>query len=88
MHIAAVQTLTNKTLPGLKKLRDSLQNKVEEFEGIVKIGRTHCQDATPITLGQEFSAFVQQIDYAMERIRASLPSLCRLALGGTAVGTG
>jgi fumarate hydratase class II len=88
MHIAAVKTLTDKTLPGLQLLRDTLHKKVQEFKDIVKIGRTHCQDATPITLGQEFSAFVQQIDYAMERIRASVPALCRLALGGTAVGTG
>jgi fumarate hydratase class II len=65
-----------------------LQKKAAEFENIVKIGRTHCQDATPLTLGQEFSAYVQQVDYGMQRIRATLPALYRLALGGTAVGTG
>ena len=88
MHIAAAQTLLNKTLPGLQKLRDSLQKKMQEFEKIVKIGRTHCQDATPLTLGQEFSGYHQQVEYGIARIQSTLPSLYRLALGGTAVGTG
>ena len=88
MHIAAVQTLRTRTLTGLKKLRDSLAAKVKEFESIVKIGRTHCQDATPLTLGQEFSGYLQQVEYAIMRIEGCLPSLYRLALGGTAVGTG
>ena len=88
MHIAAAQTIHNRTLPGLTKLRDSLAQKAQEFTSIVKIGRTHCQDATPLTLGQEFGGYLQQVDYAIARVEASLPSLYRLALGGTAVGTG
>lgn len=88
MHIAAAQTLVNTTLPGLKKLHDALEKKSKEFQDIVKIGRTHCQDATPLTLGQEFSGYHQQVKYGIARIEASLPALYRLALGGTAVGTG
>jgi fumarate hydratase class II len=88
MHIAAAKLLVETTLPNLEILLESLQKKAAEFENIVKIGRTHCQDATPLTLGQEFSAYVQQVDYGMQRIRATLPALYRLALGGTAVGTG
>lgn len=88
MHIASVKTLVEITIPGLETLRDSLQTKAAEFESIVKIGRTHCQDATPLTLGQEFGGYVQQLEYAIARVKSSLPSLYRLALGGTAVGTG
>lgn len=88
MHIAAAQTLLTRTIPGLEKLSRSLEKKMNEFEKIVKIGRTHCQDATPLTLGQEFSGYHQQVQYGIARIEASLPSLYRLALGGTAVGTG
>jgi len=88
MHIASVKVLTECTLPGLKKLSVSLENKVIEFENIVKIGRTHCQDATPLTLGQEFGGYAKQVEYAIERIERILPSLYRLALGGTAVGSG
>eukprot|EP00548_Thalassiothrix_antarctica_P019939 CAMPEP_0194193750 /NCGR_PEP_ID=MMETSP0154-20130528/75205_1 /TAXON_ID=1049557 /ORGANISM="Thalassiothrix antarctica, Strain L6-D1" /LENGTH=579 /DNA_ID=CAMNT_0038918115 /DNA_START=308 /DNA_END=2047 /DNA_ORIENTATION=+ len=88
MHIASVKVLNECTLPGLKKLSVSLENKVIEFENIVKIGRTHCQDATPLTLGQEFSGYAKQVEYAIERIEKILPSLYRLALGGTAVGSG
>jgi fumarate hydratase, class II len=88
MHIAAAKVLTNKTLPGLRKLHASLLTKSKKFENIIKIGRTHCQDATPLTLGQEFSGYVQQVSYAISRIESSLPALYRLALGGTAVGTG
>jgi len=88
MHIAAAQTLLTRTLPGLKQLRDTMKAKVDEFSSIVKIGRTHCQDATPLTLGQEFSGYLQQIEYGIARVEACLPALYRLALGGTAVGTG
>jgi fumarate hydratase, class II len=88
MHIAAAQAIVNTTLPGLERLAQVLKHKVDEFEDIVKIGRTHCQDATPLTLGQEFSAYLQQVEYGIHRLKACLPSLYRLALGGTAVGTG
>lgn len=88
MHIAVAQTLQEKTLPGLKVLLASLERKEKEFNDIVKIGRTHCQDATPLTLGQEFSGYRQQLVYAIDRIEATLPAVYRLALGGTAVGTG
>uniref|UniRef100_A0A7S2Y373 fumarate hydratase n=1 Tax=Entomoneis paludosa TaxID=265537 RepID=A0A7S2Y373_9STRA len=88
MHICAVETLTKTTLPGLKLLQSALEQKMKEFDQIVKIGRTHCQDATPLTLGQEFGGYHQQVTYAIARIEATLPSLYRLALGGTAVGTG
>ena len=88
MHVCAAQMLHERTLPGLKFLRDSMKKKAEEFDKIVKIGRTHCQDATPLTLGQEFSGYAQQLEYGIARIEAALPSLYRLALGGTAVGTG
>ena len=89
MHIAIAQCLINITIPGLQQLLTSLETKQKEFDHLIKIGRTHCQDATPITIGQELSGFVQQLTYAMERIRSSaLPSIYRLALGGTAVGTG
>lgn len=88
MHIACVATILNRTLPGLKLLHDALTTKSSEFGTIVKIGRTHCQDATPLTLGQEFGGYAQQVEYGIQRIEMSLPSLYRLALGGTAVGTG
>ncbi|KAL2820030.1 L-Aspartase-like protein [Aspergillus granulosus] len=88
MHIAAVLELENTLLPALKSLRDALQKKVENFEHIIKIGRTHLQDATPLTLGQEFSGYVAQLDRNIERVNASLPHLRFLAQGGTAVGTG
>jgi fumarate hydratase class II len=88
MHIAAAKLLCDCTVPGMKKLLTSLQTKVGEFDAIVKIGRTHCQDATPLTLGQEFSGYAQQVEYGIMRIESILPSLYRLALGGTAVGTG
>ena len=88
MHICSAKVLHDYTLPGLEKLLASLQAKQEEFASIVKIGRTHCQDATPLTLGQEFGGYAQQVEYGIERVKASLPSLYRLALGGTAVGTG
>ena len=88
MHIACVKVATEVTIPGLKTLAVGLRKKSAEFESIVKIGRTHCQDATPLTLGQEFGGYAQQVEYAIERIEAALPCLYRLALGGTAVGTG
>lgn len=88
MHIAAVLELEGTLLPSLKSLRDALQVKVENFEKIIKIGRTHLQDATPLTLGQEFSGYVAQLDRNIERVQNSLPHLRYLAQGGTAVGTG
>jgi len=88
MHIAAVLEIKNYLLPALKKFQRVLKKKEKEFQNIIKIGRTHLQDATPITLGQEFSGYRKQIEYAIERIKKTLPSLYRLAQGGTAVGTG
>ncbi|MCG8475789.1 MAG: class II fumarate hydratase [Cytophagales bacterium] len=88
MHIAAFQTIEFRLLPHVKQLRDTLNQKAEAFQEIVKIGRTHTMDATPLTLGMEFSAFVAQLDYAMAAVRNTLKHLGALALGGTAVGTG
>ena len=88
MHVAAVEALTNKLLPAIAKLRSTLAQKAQDFDGIVKIGRTHLQDATPLTLGQEFSGYVAQLDHGAKHVRDALPHLCELALGGTAVGTG
>jgi fumarate hydratase class II len=88
MNIAAAEEFINKLLPAVKILRDALQKKSKAFEKIVKIGRTHLQDAVPLTLGQEFSAYVSQLDDDLKRIEATLPGLYELALGGTAVGTG
>lgn len=88
MHIAAYQMVVATTLPGVQKLRDTLKAKSEEFMDVVKIGRTHFMDATPLTLGQEFSGYVAQLDHAMRAIKNTLPHLSELALGGTAVGTG
>lgn len=88
MHIAAVLEINGTLLPALIQLRNSLEKKATEFMQIVKIGRTHLQDAVPLTLGQEFSGYVAQLDFAIARIRAILPELYELALGGTAVGTG
>ena len=88
MHIAVAMEINNRLLPGLQKLRDSVEAKQNEFKDIVKIGRTHLQDATPLTLGQEFSGYVQQLNYGIERVRGALPRLYELAIGGTAVGTG
>eukprot|EP00934_Nitzschia_sp_Nitz4_P001664 Nitzschia sp. Nitz4//scaffold75_size92586//66913//68316//NITZ4_004865-RA/size92586-processed-gene-0.25-mRNA-1//1//CDS//3329557735//1664//frame0 len=88
MHISIAKMLTETTLPGLKSLLAALNAKSEEFKGIVKIGRTHCQDATPLTLGQEFSGYAQQVEYGIYRVEQALPCIYRLALGGTAVGTG
>lgn len=88
MHIAAVEQIYHVLIPALKNMRDMLQRKVDDFDGIIKIGRTHLQDATPLTLSQEFSGYVQQMDYALERVEAALPRMLNLAQGGTAVGTG
>ena len=88
MSIAAVQALSAQVLPALQVLRDGLQRKAEQFRDVVKVGRTHLQDATPLTLGQEFSGYVAQLAHARAHLEAQLPHLCELALGGTAVGTG
>ena len=88
MHIAAVQTLTQNLIPSIQSLRDALDSKKTEFEDIIKIGRTHLMDAVPLTLGQEFSGYIAQLDHNLERIQSSLPHLYELAIGGTAVGTG
>ncbi len=88
MSIAAAEVISKKVLPALKALRGALAAKSEEFKSVVKIGRTHLQDATPMTLGQEFSGYVAQLDHSMKHIEQSLPHLYELALGGTAVGTG
>ena len=88
MHIAAYKMATEVTIPGIETLRDSLQRKVEAFSGIVKTGRTHFMDATPLTLGQEFSGYVQQLNGSLRAIKNALAPIRELALGGTAVGTG
>lgn len=88
MHVAAVEAFTNHLLPAIAKLRATLENKAREFDDIVKIGRTHLQDATPLTLGQEISGWVAQLHHGEKHVRDALPHLSELALGGTAVGTG
>ena len=88
MHVAAVLEIEGDLIPALETLRNAIQAKAESFEKIIKIGRTHLQDATPLTLGQEFSGYVAQLDRSLERVQSSLPHLRMLAQGGTAVGTG
>jgi len=88
MHIAAYTMLVETTIPGVERLRDTLDKKAQAFAGIVKIGRTHLMDATPLTLGQEFSGYVSQLDHGLKALKNTLPHLLELALGGTAVGTG
>lgn len=88
MHIAVAQEINSCLIPGMIALRDALDKKAKEFEKIIKIGRTHTQDAVPLTLGQEFSGYVTQMSYGIDRVKDSLPRLYMLALGGTAVGTG
>ncbi|MEP6614951.1 MAG: class II fumarate hydratase [Ginsengibacter sp.] len=88
MHIAAYKILAELTIPGIEKLKNTLSEKSKEFMHVVKIGRTHCMDATPLTVGQEFSGYVSQLDHGLRSIKNSLPHLSELALGGTAVGTG
>ena len=88
MHIAAYKMLIETTIPGIEKLRNTLAAKSEKFRNIVKIGRTHFMDATPLTVGQEFSGYVSQLDHGLKAIKNTLEHLSELALGGTAVGTG
>ena len=88
MHIAAYKLVIENTIPGVEMLRDALAKKAEEFNDIVKTGRTHLMDATPLTLGQEFSGYVTQLDFGLKALSNTLPHLSELALGGTAVGTG
>lgn len=88
MHIAAARAINDLVLPSVRKLRDALNAKSVQFRDIIKIGRTHLQDATPLTLGQEFSGYVDELDTSMEIIQNTLPRLTQLAIGGTAVGTG
>ncbi len=88
MHIAAAEQIVNHLIPSITKLRDTLHQKALEFHHIIKVGRTHLQDAVPLTLGQEFSGYVQQLNMALERLHIVLPGIFELAIGGTAVGTG
>ena len=88
MHIAAYKMIADKTIPGIEKLRNTLHKKAQEFKDVVKIGRTHLMDATPLTLGQEFSGYVSQLDHGLKALKNTLPHLAEMALGGTAVGTG
>ena len=88
MHISAALELDDELLPALTSLRDLMDKKAKSFEKIIKIGRTHLQDATPLTLGQEFSGYTQQLTFGIDRVKATLPRLHLLAQGGTAVGTG
>ncbi len=88
MHIAAYKILLESVIPGIEKLRNTLKNKSQQFMQVVKIGRTHFMDATPLTVGQEFSGYVSQLDHGLRAIKNTLPHLSELALGGTAVGTG
>ena len=88
MHIAAYKKIITNTLPGITLLRDALDRKAKKFEKVVKIGRTHLMDATPLTLGQEFSGYVSQLDHGIKAIKNTLEHLSEMALGGTAVGTG
>src|SRR6266849_2278207 len=88
MHIAAAEEMTHRLIPAVTRVRDALKQKQAEFEDIVKIGRTHLMDAVPLTLGQEFSGYVDQLEHDLRRINAVLPDVMELAIGGTAVGTG
>ena len=88
MHIASYKMIVETTIPGVEKLRNTLQKKSEKFMNVVKIGRTHLMDATPLTLGQEFSGYVSQLDHGLKALKNTLAHLSELALGGTAVGTG
>ena len=88
MHIAAYAAIVETTVPGVESLRDALAAKAKAFDDIVKIGRTHLMDATPLTLGQEFGGYVAQLEFGLKALRNTLPHLQQLALGGTAVGTG
>jgi fumarate hydratase class II len=88
MHIAAYKLLVEVTIPGVEKLRNTLKEKSDAYMGVVKIGRTHLMDATPLTLGQEFSGYVAQLDFGIKALKNTFAHLSQLALGGTAVGTG
>ncbi|SNR33422.1 class II fumarate hydratase [Lutibacter flavus] len=88
MHIACYKMIIDTTIPGVEQLRDTLKTKSEEFKDVVKIGRTHLMDATPLTIGQEFSGYVSQLNHGLKALRNTLPHLAEIALGGTAVGTG
>jgi fumarate hydratase class II len=88
MHVAAAEEIEHRLIPALQKLRNALNDKTQEWARIIKIGRTHTQDATPLTLGQEFSGYTQQVENGIERIQLTMPKLMELAQGGTAVGTG
>src|SRR5690606_40419612 len=88
MHIAAYKMLMETTIPGIEKLRNTLEEKSKAYMNVVKIGRTHFMDATPLTLGQEVSGYVAQLNFGLKAIKNSLAHLSELALGGTAVGTG
>src|SRR5438046_10672551 len=88
IHISAAEQLKNCLIPALEKLHAALEAKAKEFWNVMKIGRTHLMDATPVRLGQEFSGYAQQVAYAKERAQKSIPALSELELGGTAVGTG
>src|SRR5690606_12938042 len=88
MHIAAYKILMEVTIPGVRQLRDTLHQKATEYKDVVKNGRTHLMDATPLTLGQEISGYVSQLDHGLTALTNTLPHLSELALGGTAVGTG
>lgn len=88
MHIAAYKTVAENTIPNVEKLRDTLQKKASEFQSVVKIGRTHLMDATPLTLGQEISGYAAQLDFGLKALKNTLLHLSEIALGGTAVGTG
>lgn len=88
MHIAAYKMVVETTIPGIEMLRNALDKKAKEFKNVVKAGRTHLMDATPLTLGQEFSGYVSQLNHGLKALKATLPHLTELALGGTAVGTG
>src|SRR5262249_52461504 len=88
MHVAAVDAMRTRVAPAVEALRDTLERKSREFADVVKIGRTHLQDATPLTLGQEFSGYVSQLEHGLDHLASALPHVCELALGGTAVGTG
>jgi fumarate hydratase class II len=88
MHVAAAEEIEHRLIPALQKLRNALNDKAQEWARIIKIGRTHTQDATPLTLGQEFSGYTQQVENGIERIQLTMPKLMELAQGGTAVGTG
>ncbi len=88
MHIACAEEIHHRLIPALQKLRNALNDKAQAWKDIIKIGRTHTQDATPVTLGQEFSGYTQQIEMGIRRIEMTMPDLMQLAQGGTAVGTG